>query len=601
MSQPAAPFRETLFPSAEMRVERRADGCVLLTPAVGLEPHVANLPAELAVQAARQPGRVYLAERPAPGAPWRTQTYAELKRDSDAVAQWLLDRRIAPGRSILILSGNSIAHATLKYGAMAARVPACPVSVNYSLMPGDFGRLRHVVSLIRPAAVFAEQAATFRRALETLDFGDAVLVTDDPAALSRPAVAWRELLATVPTPAVARSIAAIAPDELSTYMLTSGSTSLPKAVIQTQRMLASNLAQGRQVLGATAGWSDVMLDWLPWNHVSGAYTLMGTLTSGGTLYIDGGRPVPGQFAESLRNLKEVTPRFYVNVPIGYAMLADALEQDEELRRRFFANLRLALYGGAGLPQALYDRFQQLAVDTIGRRIFFTTGYGATETSSGCMAIYFPTEAVGIGLPMPGLTTKLVPDGERYEVRLRGPMITPGYLGNDDANRSLFDEEGFYRTGDTAQFHDPADVSRGLKFAGRLAEQFKLATGTWVPGGRLRAEFLEAFAPLISEVLVCGEHRDYVAMLAWPKSRDEGATPAAELSRRLAAFNAGRSSSERVERLLLLTEPPSIDQHEVSDKGSINQRVAIARRAADVERLYAARPDPAVVLPATQPA
>lgn len=595
MSQPQAPFRETYFPSAEMRVERRADGCVLLTPALELEPYVANIPAELARWATRQPGHLYLAERPSPGAPWRRQTYGKLKHDSDAVAQWLLDRQIAPRRSVLILSGNSIAHATLKYGAMAARVPGCPVSVNYSLMPGDFGRLRHVIGLVRPAVVFAEKAAAFKRALETLDFGDAVIVTDDPAALDRPAVAWHELLATVPTAAVERSIAAITPDEPTAYMLTSGSTSLPKAVIQTQRMLASNLAQGRQVLGETAGWSDVMLDWLPWNHVSGAYTLMGTLTSGGTLYVDGGRPMPGLFDESLRNLKEVAPKFYVNVPFGYSMLADALEKDPELRQRFFGNLQLALYGGAGLPQALYDRFQQLAVDTIGKRIFFTTGYGATETSSGCMAIYFPTEAVGIGLPMPGLTTKLVPDGERYEVRLRGPMITPGYLGNGEANRGIFDEEGFYRTGDTAQFHDPADVGRGLRFAGRLAEQFKLASGTWVSGGRLREAFIEAFSPLVADVLVCGENHDYLAMLAWPKAPVDAAL-AAECARRLAAFNAGRGSSERVERLLLLAEPPSVDQHEVSDKGTINQRVALARRAADVERLYAAAPGPAVILP-----
>jgi feruloyl-CoA synthase len=597
MAQPDAPFRDTYFPSAEMRVERRADGCVLLTPRVELEPYEPNIPAELARWSVRQPDHLYLAERPAPGAPWRRQTYAALKRDSDAVAQWLLDRRIAAGRSVLLLSGNSIAHATLKYGAMAARVPGCPVSVNYSLMPGDFGRLRHVVALVKPAVVFAEKAATFRRALETLDFGDAVLVTDDPAALSRPAVAWNDVLATTPTPAVAQSIAAIGPDEPTAYMLTSGSTSLPKAVIQTQRMLASNLAQGRQVLGRTAGWSDVMLDWLPWNHVSGAYTLMGTLTSGGSLYIDGGRPMPGLFEESLRNLKEIQPKFFVNVPIGYAMLADALEKDGELRERFFERLQLALYGGAGLPQALYDRFQQLAVQTIGRRIFFTTGYGATETSSGCMAIYFPTEAVGIGLPMPGLTTKLVPDGERYEVRLRGPMITPGYLGSAEANQGIFDEEGFYRTGDAAQFHDPNDVGKGLRFAGRLAEQFKLATGSWVSGGRMREAALEAFAPLVSDVLVCGENLPYVALLAWPKPRDDMAGLAPELARRLAAFNAGRGSSERVERLLLLAEPPSVDQHEVSDKGTINQRVAIARRAADVERLYAARPDAAVILPA----
>lgn len=589
----AAPFRQTFFPSARMLEQRRADGSIVITPELALEAYLPNLPQVLAQRAAAHPERVYLAEREGRGGPWRKHRYLDTKRDADAIAQWLLSRHIAADRAVLILSGNSIAHACVKYGAMAARVPVCPISVQYSLMPGDFGRLKHVIQLLKPAIVFAESATTYKRALEQVDFGDAILVTDDPSVLSRPAVAYRDVLATPVTAAVAASIAALDPDAPTAYMLTSGSTNLPKAVIQTQRMITSNLAQGQQVLGETAGWSDVMLDWLPWNHVSGAFTKFGTLTSGGTLYIDGGRPMPGQFDESLRNLAEIAPRFYINVPFGYAMLTDALERDPALRQRFFSNLRLALYGGAGLPQALYERFQQLAVDTIGERIFFTTGYGATETSSGCMSIYFPTEEVGIGLPMPGLTVKLVPTGARYEVRMRGPMITPGYLANPDANRDVFDAEGFYKTGDTAQFHDAADVHKGLKFTGRLAEDFKLATGTWVAAGRLAAEFLEAFAPLLSNVLVCGEHRDRIALLAWPKPG--AVTTVSELATRLARYNAGRGSSERVERLLLLTEPPNVDQHEVSDKGTINQHVALARRAADVARLYADPPDPQVIV------
>jgi feruloyl-CoA synthase len=279
------------------------------------------------------------------------------------------------------------------------------------------------------------------------------------------------------------------------------------------------------------------------------------------------------------------------------MLADALERDEELRRRFFGGVQLALYGGAGLPQALYDRLQQLAVDTIGERIFFTTGYGATETSSGCMAIYFPTEAVGIGLPMPGITLKLVPQGERFEVRLRGPMVTRGYLRNPEANVGIFDDEGYYRTGDTAQFHDPDDIGKGLRFAGRLAEDFKLASGSWVSAGRLRAQLLEACAPAISDVLVCGEGRDFIALLAWPNPTAARSLPdlCGHIAAALERFNAGRGSSERIERLALLGEPPSVDQHEVSDKGTINQRVALTRRAAAVDALYAANPAAEVIV------
>ena len=591
MTRPNAPFKKTFFPSAAMRIERRPDGCILVTPELPLANYLSNLPKVLEQRAARHPQKTYLAERRGgKNSPWTHASYDEINTRSQAFAAWLLARHIDKSRSVLILSGNSIAHAVIKYGAMAARIPACPVSVNYALMGGDYGRLKHVIQLVKPAVVFAEQTTLYKKALENVDFGDAAIITDNPSEITHTVgsgglFATAEVLATAITEAVSKSIEAIEPDEPTLYMLTSGSTSLPKAVIQTQRMLASNLAQGQQVLGATAGWDDVMLDWLPWNHVSGAYTKMGTLTSGGTLYIDGGRPMPGAFDESLQNLKEIAPKFYVNVPFGYAMLADAIEKDDELRRRFFGNLRLALYGGAGLPQALYDRFQQLAVDTVSERIFFTTGYGATETSSGCMAIYFPTEEVGIGLPMPGLTLKLVPNADRYEVRLKGPMITPGYLGlSDEDNRKIFDDEGFYRTGDAAQLHDPNDLGKGLKFAGRLAEEFKLSSGTWVSAGRLRAQLIEALSPLVSDLLICGENRDRLAILAWPKAAIDAALEA-DIAARLRSFNAGRGASERITSFSILREPPSVDAHEVSDKGTINQRVALLRRAADVDRLY----------------
>ena len=598
MSSKSAPFKDTFFISSQMRLDRRADGSILVTPVVELAPFKPNLPEELVDRAREMPDKTYLAQRPLGGGAWIECTYAEMKRGADAVAQWLLDLKIEPGRSVLILSGNSIGHATMKYGAMTAQIPVCPVSANYSLMGGDYGRLKHVIRLVRPAVVFAESARLFKAALETVDFGDARIVTDDPTVLLRAATSLAAVLETPVTAAVARSIETLDPDAPTAYMLTSGSTSLPKAVVQTQRMITANLAQGGQVLGPTAGWDEVMLDWLPWSHVSGAFTKMGVLTSGGTLYIDGGLPIPGRFNESIENLREIAPVFYVNVPLGYAMFADALEKDASLRERVFKNLRMALYGGAGLPQALYDRLQDMSVAVTGKRVFFTTGYGATETSSGCMAIYFPTDEVGIGLPMPGLTVKLVPHGPRYEVRMRGQMITPGYLSNPEANRDIFDEEGFYRTGDTAQFHDPEDIHKGLKFAGRLAEDFKLTSGTWVSAGRLRPQLIEAFAPLVADALIGGDGQSYVAILAWPSpaGRQMGDALREHLAERLAAFNVGRGVTERVERLILLDEPPRADAHEVSDKGTINQRVALARRAADVDRLYAGTPDVSVILP-----
>lgn len=608
-----APFRETAFPPADMRVERRAGGTLVIESVEPLHPFVPNLPRALAEWAARSPHHTYLAERPEPESDWRRHSYAATKHDADAVAQWLLDQGVSRDRAVLILSGNSILHAVVKFGAMSARIPVCPISTNYSLMGGDYGRLRHVISLVRPAVIFAEQAARFGAAIDALDLGDALVLTDDPHRLRTPAVSMAEVLATTPAPAVAASIAALDPDEPSVYMLTSGSTSLPKAVIQTQRMITANLAQGRQVLGETAGWRDVMLDWLPWNHVSGAFTQMGVLTSGGTLYIDGGRPMPGLFEQSVRNLKEISVQFYTNVPFGYAMLADALEVDRDLREKFFSRMRLMLYGGAGLPRPLYERLQQLAVDTIGRRILFTTGYGATETTSGCMAIYFPTEDVGIGLPMPGLSVKMVPLGDRYELRMKGEMVSRGYLDMPAKNAEIFDDEGYFRIGDTARFCDASDVQKGLVFAGRLAEEFKLATGTWVSAGHLRALVVQACDPLLADALICGEGRNYLAVLAWPRLDacrklagadstvapiDVLAHPAVReaISAGLRAHNARQpASSTRIRRCRFLTEPPSVDRHEVSDKGTINQQLALRRRAADVERLYADPPAADVVV------
>jgi len=611
-----APFREVAFPSARMAVEERTDGTLVVAPGTTLEPYVPNLLLELERQAAERPEQPYLMEREGGDGEWMAQTYQETRRDAHAVAQWLLDNGVGPDRSLLILSGNSIRHAVFKYGAMAVGVPVCPVSVNYALMGGvggDYGRLKHVLELVRPAVVFAEQTSLYKAALEAVDFGDAIVVTEEPELLERSAVAITEVLALRAGPEVKAAIEGLDPDAPAVYMLTSGSTSLPKAVVQTQRMLGANLAQAKQVLGETAGWKDVMLDWLPWNHVSGTSSKFGVMIAGGTLYIDGGRPLPGQFDLTIRNLKDVPVSFFTNVPAGYAMLADALERDDELRETFFSKLRLALYGGAGLPQALYDRLQALAVRTTGKRVFFTTGYGATETTSGCMAIYFDTEEVGIGLPMPGLTIKLVPQDERYEIRMKGPMITPGYLHMPEKNAEIFDEEGYFRIGDAAQFNEPGDIERGLRFAGRLAEEFKLANGTWVSAGNLRAAVVHACSPLLSDLLVCGLNRDYVAVLAWPNRAGVeqvlGAEPPAS-ARGLAAEPAVRErivqaldahnraspgSSTRIRRFAFLDEPPSIDGHELSDKGTVNQSVALRRRAADVERLYAASPGEDVIV------
>ncbi len=604
------PFRDVSFPSAEMDVSKRADGTLIIRPTAELGDYVPNLPKILADQAEKRASQPYLKQRDAEDN-WAEASYADTFRDSSAVAAWLIEQGFDHDRTLLILSGNSIMHAVFKYGAMAAQVPVCPVSINYALMGGDYARLNHVINLLRPAVVFAEQTDAFKTALEAVDFGDAIIVTAAPSELNRPAIAIETVLQTTVSAAVKESIESIDPDAPSVLMLTSGSTSLPKAVIQTQRMITANLAQGCQVLGETAGWDDVMLDWLPWNHVSGAFTKMGVMISGGTLYIDGGRPIPGEFETTVKNLKDVPVRFFTNVPAGYAMLADAMDTDPELRRTFFSKLRLALYGGAGLPQSLYDRLQSMAVEETGKRVFFTTGYGATETSSGCMAIYFDSEEVGVGLPMPGLTIKLIPADDRYEIRMQGAMTTPGYVGQSADD--LYDEDGFLRIGDYVDFIVPGDISRGLKFAGRIAEEFKLASGTWVSGGRLRAQLVQSLSPLVSDALICGINDDYVGALMWLNravaertlerelpTTAEGLASDADLRdtvrQKLSDHNRENpGTSTRLKRVAFLIESPSIDGQEISDKGTVNQSIALRRRAADVARLYAKDPDDSVII------
>ena len=460
---------------------------------------------------------------------------------------------------------------------MAVGVPACPVSANYGLMDSNFTRLRHVVQLTRPGVIFVENAKPFARALEQVDFGDAIVLTATPEDAPRGAASLQDVLSTPVTSAVAERIAALRGEDHAAYMLTSGSTGPPKAVVQTYANIAANIAQALQTIGAAAGWAGTTMDWLPWNHVSGAFGKMLTLVAGGTLYIDDGKPVPGpMWQESLRNLREVPGSYYVNVPLGYQLLVEALEADEDLRRTFFRDLRVLLYGGAGLPQPIYERLQSLAVATIGKRLMLISAYGSTETTSGCLAIHFETDKVGLGVPMPGISVKLVPVDTRYEVRIAGPVVTPCYLRDPQRTAESRDEEGYYRMGDLAVFHDPQRPEQGLAFAGRLAEEFKLGSGTWDSGGQLRAELLRRPNRAALESAGAGALRDTIR-------------------ERLVGHNAANpGASTSVRRVLLLQEPPNAGAHELSDKGTVNRSAVLVRRAADVERLYDEPPDADVI-------
>jgi len=587
-ASPPAPFREAHLMPVDLDIERRGDGTILITSKIPLRPYEANIPAAYARRAAESGDKPALAQRGPDGA-WVFTSFAQLKRDMDAATQWLLDQpRAGP---VLVLAGNTPAFAVMSFAAQAAGRAVCPVSVTYAALGGDYGRLGHVIAKVKPGVVFAEDSAMAAGALEALDLGGAAIVTTDPSRLSRPATAYAEVLATPATPAVAASIAALKPQDRAALMLTSGSTGLPKVVPITFDNLMANSTQCQQTIGEAAGWHEVMLDWLPWHHAAGAFVLRTTLLEGGTLYIDDGKPAPGLFETSIQNLREISVSYFNNVPLGYAMLTEALETDPALRATFFKKMRLMLYGGAGLSQTVHDRLQACAVAETGCRIMMTSGYGMTETVSAFMVIHFETDKVGIGLPAPGTTLKLAPVGDRYEVRARGPNVTKGYLDEPEKTALAFDEEGFYRTGDLAVFHDPADPTQGLAFAGRAAEEFKLSSGTWVYGGSLRDGILKALSPFATDLVLCDDGRPYLGVMLWAKA---GADPA-EIARRLAAFNLDqRGGAARVKRALLLTDPPNANAHEISDKGTINRRAVIDRRAEEVERLFADVPDAGVI-------
>ena len=575
----------------DLAVERLDDGVVLLESRIKLEDFDANLPAAFARAAARQPDKIALAWRTPGQDGWRSISYADLKRHIDAAAQWLVDHAPA-GRPLLLIADNSLAFAVMSFAGWSARLPVVPVSSAYAGLGGDYGRLAHVIRKSSPGVIVAASAGRMANAIATLDLGDALIVTDDPARIDRAATSLDALYASKVTGAVQTSLDAIRRDDIAAYMLTSGSTGLPKLVEISFDNLGANSTQCRQIVGETAGWHDVMLDWLPWHHAAGASVLRTTLTEGGTLYIDDGKPVPALFGESIRNLREIGVGFYNNVPLGYGLLVEELEKDALLRRTFFSKLRVMLYGGAGLSQPVYDRLQACAIAETGHRITLTSGYGATETVSAFMAIHFETDRVGVGLPAPGATVKLVPQGERYEVRVKGRMVARGYLDEPDKTAAAFDDEGYYRTGDLAVFNDPHRPEAGLAFAGRLAEEFKLSSGAWVYGGALRDALIRALSPLVTDVVLCDENRPYLALLVWP-SKDGTRETIADA---LAAFNATQQGgSSTICRALLLDEPPSANAHEISDKGTINRRAVIDRRGDAVVRLYAENPDANIII------
>jgi feruloyl-CoA synthase len=562
------------------------------------------------------PDRVFLAQRDVSGK-WCEVTYAGARALARNIAQSLIDRGLSPERPIAILSGNGLEHALLGLGAMYAGVPYASVSPAYSLIANDFDKLRSILSLLTPGLVFATNGALFARAIEAAVPASTELVVLEAPPASRKSTPLEALWSKPAGPAVDAAQAKVGPETVAKLLFTSGSTGKPKGVVNTQRMMTSNQAMIASAFPSFADTPPVIVDWLPWSHTFGAnHNFNLVLTHGGTLYIDDGKPLPGAIEETVRNLREVAPTIYFNVPKGFEMLLPYLRAEPELRKRFFSRLQCVFYAGAALPPHVWEEYERMALETTGVAIPMVTSLGSTETAPSAVSVTEKARHPGVvGIPNIGVEIKLVPNAGKLEARVKGPLITPGYWRQPELTAQTFDADGFYLLGDALRFDDEAYPEKGFVFDGRVAEDFKLQTGTWVSVGPLRARFIAHFAPRARDVVIAGHDRDEATALVIPDidacrplavglaadaSVDDVLSHAAvreKFAGSLATFNANAGgSSGRIARLLLMAVPPSLDTGEMTDKGSLNQRAVLTHRATLVADLYAMPPPAHVITP-----
>ncbi len=587
-------------------VEREdlTDGAFILRSPVALAAYPATMCAHLERWAKEQPDKTFLAERANDGS-WRELSYGAARQQARAIAQSLLNRGISSDRPIMIISDNSIDHGLLVLGAYYAGIPTSAISPPYALASTDYGKLKHVFGVLKPSMIYVSDGTKFENALAALELNDGELVVSSNPAEGRDTTLFETLLGTDATGAVDDKLATLTSDTIAKILFTSGSTGMPKGVINNHKMLCSNQQALAQVWPFVEERPPVLVDWLPWSHTFGSnHNFNLVLRNGGMMYIDTGKPVPGLFDASVANLKEIAPTIYFNVPAGYAQLVPILEADDAFRDHFFSRLDTLFYAAAALPQNLWDRLEKLSLAALGHKIAMTSAWGSTETAPLASGVHFRIDRAGVmGLPVPGTELKMVPNVGKLEIRVRGPNVTPGYFRRPDVTEESFDADGFYCIGDAVKLADPDDPSRGIIFDGRVAEDFKLLTGSWVSVSNIRVAAISASGSLIQDAVVTGHDRDEIGLLVFPNFAElarvaalpvESApetlcnSPAVQeaLNAALAEYNCDHlASSMRIARALFQIDPPDQDKNEITDKGYINQRAVIGNRGNEIEKLY----------------
>ncbi|WP_268959132.1 AMP-binding protein [Paraburkholderia elongata] len=606
------PFRPLRLGGTKATIEQRPDGSVVYELEEALEPYPTRLTERLVHWAALAPERPLLARRSAAGASWEYLTYRQALDGARALGEALLARGLSPDKPLMILSDRGFEHALLALAALHVGVPYVPVTSAYSLLSEDFSKLKHLAAVCTPGLVFADDGALYGRALREV-FGEVECLVSGTLPEGRAASRFSDWLATPVTAAVDEAFANVGPDTVGKIMFTSGTTGAPKGVIYSQRMLCSNRQQVAQTFAFLQDAPPMLVDWLPWHHTFGGTHNFGmVLYGGGTYYMDPGKPTPEQIGPTVEALREIAPVIYLNTPQGLAALIPHLRADDALRRNFFSKLALIYYGGASLPEYIWAAFDELAVETIGQRVLIMSGLGGTEAGPTPMsAAWDPRREAIAGLPVPGVKVKVVPVGAKLEIRYAGDCVTPGYWKDPERTRASFDEEGYFCSGDAGTFIDPQHPEKGLRFDGRLAENFKLSSGTWVNVAELRLAALNVLSPYARDVVIAGHDRDFLTALVFPDLEacralcDDLSDPTLDAEQIVisagvrAHFQNGldtlatRSggSSSRIVRIALESEPPTLDNGELSAKGAISQANVLTRRRDVVAELYEAVPTP----------